>query len=78
MATETDATLFRTISDDGELIDGTASITGNTLTDFTDYTATQDVPRSTAQWVTEDGEVLAEASEASGLIAYPAASLFAY
>jgi hypothetical protein len=79
MATWTDRTTFRTISEDGELIDEHGSLSnGYSLADFEEYTLRQSVPGSVAQWITagEDGDVLAEAAEHFGLVVYPAASIF--
>lgn len=81
MATWTDRSSFRTIDEDGQIVDDHSTISnGYALEDFTDYTARQDVTGTIAQWyiVTDDGdgEVLAEASEAAGLVIYPAADIF--
>lgn len=80
MATPNDQTTFRTITEDGELHDEHGTISnGFTVADFTDYTATQDTPGTTAQWyvVGGEGDILAEANEFFGLITYPAADIFA-
>lgn len=77
MATRSDLTAFRTLSEDGEAVNETAPERGLRLFDFALYTATQGQPRTVTQWyVPRTEEMLAEVSEFYGIVTYPDADLF--
>jgi len=81
MATWTDRTSFRVLDEDGQIVDEHGTISnGYGLEDFSRYTARQDQSSTIAQWYVvsgdHEGDILAEASEAAGVVVYPAASIF--
>lgn len=81
MATANDLTAFRTITEDGELSHDSAPQAGFTLYDFETYANTFAggiESGEIAQWyIPRTDDVLAELSEASGLVTHSAADLFA-
>jgi hypothetical protein len=78
MATSTDSTAFRTITEDGMLEHEGFTVDGQRLVDFEIYADAGVLDEGMgAQWyVPRTDELLAEYSVHGGLVVYPAADLF--